>query len=112
MYDNSTTRFRSLTFSFFAVYPTFTKLPTDVTVKAGQSATLDCAAAGHPEPEISWQKDGGEDFFAARERRMNLRNDQFIISNVKADDRGVYTCTASNDAGTIHANVTISVLRE
>ena len=43
---------------------------------------------------------------------MNVHNDQFTISNVKGEDRGVYTCTAANHAGTIQANVTITVLGE
>ena len=81
-----------------------------MTIKAGQSATLDCAAFGQPDPEISWQKDGGEDFPAARERRMNVQHNEFVIANVKLEDLGVYTCTASNEAGTIMTNVTLNVL--
>ncbi|XP_049783690.1 leucine-rich repeats and immunoglobulin-like domains protein 3 [Schistocerca cancellata] len=93
-------------------FPSFTKIPTDVTTKAGSTARLECAATGLPLPEIVWQKDGGNDFPAARERRMHVMptDDVFFIVNVKASDMGVYTCTAKNTAGFIVANATLSVL--
>lgn len=94
------------------VYPTFTKMPDDVTVRAGTTARLECAAMGHPQPVIAWQKDGGDDFPAARERRMHVmpEDDVFFIVNVKSSDQGVYSCTATNDAGTVVANATVNVL--
>ena len=84
----------------------------DRTVRSGQSARFACAAFGQPDPEISWQKDGGRDFPAARERRMNVRDDEYVIAHVKPDDDGVYTCTATNAVGTIMTNVTLRVLGE
>lgn len=51
------------------VYPTFTKVPKNVTVRAGETVKWECAANGEPPPEIAWHKDGGNDFPAARERR-------------------------------------------
>jgi hypothetical protein len=94
------------------VFPMFTKTPLDVTVKSGSTARLECAAQGQPQPEIAWQKDGGDDFPAARERRMHVMptDDVFFIVNVKSSDEGMYSCTATNAAGTIIANATLSVL--
>ena len=94
------------------VFPTFTKTPADVTVKAGTKARLECAATGQPAPEIAWQKDGGDDFPAARERRMHVKpqDNLFFITRVKIEDQGVYSCTASNEAGTSVANATVNVL--
>ncbi|XP_073906829.1 leucine-rich repeats and immunoglobulin-like domains protein 1 isoform X3 [Castor canadensis] len=43
----------------------------DLTIHSGSMARLECAAKGHPAPQISWEKDGGTDFPAARERRMH-----------------------------------------
>lgn len=96
----------------FAVFPTFTKTPSDVSVKAGNTARLECHAEGSPPPEIAWKKDGGDDFPAARERRMHVmsNDDVFFIVNVKAADMGVYSCTAQNVAGTVVANATLTVL--
>jgi len=95
------------------VYPRLTKTPVDLTVRAGSTARLQCAATGSPTPEVAWQKDGGFDFPAARERRMHVMpdDDVFFIVDVKMEDAGIYSCTASNDAGTVRANATLAVIR-
>ncbi|XP_022427374.1 leucine-rich repeats and immunoglobulin-like domains protein 3 isoform X3 [Delphinapterus leucas] len=97
---------------FVCVLPSFTKTPMDLTIRAGAMARLECAALGHPAPQIAWQKDGGTDFPAARERRMHVmpEDDVFFIVDVKIEDIGVYSCTAQNSAGSISANATLTVL--
>ncbi|XP_029471668.1 leucine-rich repeats and immunoglobulin-like domains protein 3 isoform X2 [Rhinatrema bivittatum] len=92
--------------------PSFTKMPMDLTIRAGALARLECAAFGHPTPQIAWQKNGGTDFPAARERRMHVmpEDDVFFIVNVKIEDTGVYSCTAQNSAGSISSNATLTVL--
>uniref|UniRef100_A0A8C5E883 Ig-like domain-containing protein n=1 Tax=Gouania willdenowi TaxID=441366 RepID=A0A8C5E883_GOUWI len=92
--------------------PSFTKMPMDLSIRAGATARLECAAIGHPSPQIAWQKDGGTDFPAARERRMHVmpEDDVFFIVDVKTEDIGVYSCTAQNTAGAISANATLTVL--
>ncbi|MBW01614.1 Leucine-rich repeats and immunoglobulin-like domains protein 3, partial [Eschrichtius robustus] len=98
--------------SLISVLPSFTKTPMDLTIRAGAMARLECAALGHPAPQIAWQKDGGTDFPAARERRMHVmpEDDVFFIVDVKIEDIGVYSCTAQNSAGSISANATLTVL--
>ena len=94
--------------------PSFLKTPMDLTIRTGTMARLECAAEGHPSPQIAWQKDGGTDFPAARERRMHVMPDDdiFFIANVKTEDMGVYSCTAQNAAGSLSANATLTVLGE
>ncbi|NXA37786.1 LRIG1 protein, partial [Eudromia elegans] len=94
------------------VLPSFTKTPHDITRRTGTMARLECAAEGHPTPQIAWQKDGGTDFPAARERRMRVMpdDDVFFIMDVKIEDMGVYSCTAQNFAGSVLANATLTVL--
>ena len=41
---------------------------------------------------------------------MDPDTNTYVIMNVKADDMGVYTCTATNLAGTITTNITLNVL--
>ena len=66
---------------------------------------------GHPIPEVAWQKDGGENFPAALERRFRvMESEKFYIVDVKLEDMGMYSCTATNEAGTITANATLTVL--
>lgn len=102
----------SFTYHFFPVLPSFTKIPHDIAIRTGTTARLECAATGHPNPQIAWQKDGGTDFPAARERRMHVMpdDDVFFITDVKIDDMGVYSCTAQNSAGSVSANATLTVL--
>ena len=94
------------------VFPQFVLTPEDKTVTGGTSVSLKCSATGVPMPDISWQKDSGSDFPAARERRMHVDPDTntYVITSVKADDMGVYTCSATNLAGSITTNTTITVL--
>ncbi|XP_029456905.1 leucine-rich repeats and immunoglobulin-like domains protein 1 [Rhinatrema bivittatum] len=94
------------------VLPSFIKTPRDITIRTGTTARLECAAEGHPTPEIAWQKDGGTDFPAARERRMHVMpdDDVFFIMDVKIEDMGVYSCTAQNSAGSVSANASLTVL--
>lgn len=84
----------------------------NVTVKASSTARLACSATGHPTPQIAWQKDGGNDFPAAQERRVHVMpmDDVLFIVNVKPVDTGVYSCIAKNEAGVVIANATLSVL--
>lgn len=102
-----------LTF-YLSELPSFLKTPMDLTIRTGTMARLECAAEGHPSPQIAWQKDGGTDFPAARERRMHVMPDDdiFFIANVKTEDMGVYSCTAQNAAGSLSANATLTVLGE
>ncbi|KAJ8926861.1 hypothetical protein NQ314_020712 [Rhamnusium bicolor] len=93
------------------VYPTFLKIPKNITVQAGEMVRLECAANGEPPPEIAWHKDGGNDFPAARERRMKVmpHDDVFFIMDAKPSDMGVYSCTAHNAAGTVIANASLTI---
>nr|XP_050027709.1 leucine-rich repeats and immunoglobulin-like domains protein 3 [Dermacentor andersoni] len=94
------------------VLPSFVKTPSNLTVRAGGTARLECGATGQPTPTVSWQKDGGDDFPAARERRMHVMptDDVFFVVALKAADSGVYTCTARSRAGVVRANATLTVL--
>ena len=94
------------------MFPVLVKAPINVTAKAGTTAKLACSATGHPPPQIAWQKDGGNDFPAAQERRMHVMptDDVFFIINVKAVDTGIYSCTAKNEAGFVIANASLTVL--
>jgi len=94
------------------VFPRFLTTPTDITARGGDKAVLRCSATGFPAPVISWQKDSGREFPAAKERRMRVdtATNTYIINNIKPADMGVYTCTASSLAGNITTNITLSVL--
>ncbi len=105
------------------VFPKFLVTPRDVTAQAGATAALRCAARGLPAPKVSWSKDSGDGGFpAATERRIAVSRvkesaadpsasiNSFVIHSVKAEDMGSYRCTASNPAGSISWNITLTVL--
>lgn len=93
------------------MYPYFTKVPRNSSVKIGSKAKLECAASGYPTTQISWQKDGGTEFPAAQEHRMKVfQDDVFLIINVKLIDMGIYSCNAKNSIGTVAANATLTIL--
>lgn len=87
------------------------KIPKNVTVPLGDTVRLECAAEGEPPPQISWQKDGGNDFPSARERRIHVMttDDMIFILKAKPVDMGIYTCTAGNPAGKITANAILTI---
>nr|CAI5821797.1 unnamed protein product [Callosobruchus analis] len=93
------------------VFPAFTKTPKNVTVRVGEMVKWECAANGEPPPEIAWHKAGGNDFPAARERRIQVmpQDDILFIINTKPTDMGIYSCTAHNAAGTVVANASLTI---
>ena len=94
--------------------PSFSKIPSNITVKAGATARLECLATGQPVPQISLAKDGGLDFPAASERRMMFMtaDNSFYIIDTKVEDIGVYSCRAKNLAGEVVANASLMVIQD
>lgn len=95
------------------IAPYFTKKPHNITVMVGQTAKLECAAFGQPSPKVFWQKDGGNGFPAAMERRMRMMpsDDVYFIVEVKSTDMGSYICNATNDAGSIASIAHLTVIQ-
>lgn len=94
------------------VFPKLTKKPENVFVEAGKTIQLHCKAQGHPIPTLSWQKDGGASFPAADDRRI-LYNDGSEVCEIKNAtyvDTGKYTCSATNEAGSVNASAFVTVL--
>jgi hypothetical protein len=76
--------------------PFFTKTPINkVTVELGNSTNLTCEAAGYPTPTFQWYKDG---ILILGENEPSL-----FISEVLPDDRGKYSCKATNTEGAIES---------
>lgn len=94
-----------------SAFPIFTKRPVNVTADSESTVRLDCAVSGDPKPLMYWQFNMGNDFPAARERRMHVMpgDEAFFIMHAKLSDQGVYTCTAVNSAGVIKANATVVI---
>ncbi|XP_063357346.1 neuronal cell adhesion molecule a isoform X9 [Pelmatolapia mariae] len=76
-------------------------------VLRGQTLELECIAEGLPTPDISWQKEGGE----LPSNRMSYHNFKktLKISDVNENDAGNYRCVATNNLGTVHHTIKVTV---
>ncbi|GLH00170.1 Contactin [Gryllus bimaculatus] len=91
--------------------PRFIATPhASVVATEGHNVTLDCAANGPPEPDISWLKDGSSIDLKDRDSRfMKVGTGSLRISHVQEKDRGTYQCRAGNRADLVDATTTLEV---
>ncbi|XP_040902044.1 roundabout homolog 1 isoform X2 [Toxotes jaculatrix] len=76
----------------------FRQNPADVIVAAGEPAVLECQPPrGHPEPTISWKKDGTN--IDDRDERITIRGGKLMITNARKNDAGKYVCVGTNMVG-------------
>ncbi|XP_051933629.1 roundabout homolog 1-like isoform X2 [Hippocampus zosterae] len=76
----------------------FRQNPADVIVAAGEPAVLECQPPrGHPEPTISWKKDGLN--VDDRDERVTIRGGKLMITNARKSDAGKYICVGTNMVG-------------
>ncbi|XP_058490709.1 roundabout homolog 1 isoform X5 [Solea solea] len=76
----------------------FRQNPADVIVAAGEPAVLECQPPrGHPEPTISWRKDGVN--IDDRDERITIRGGKLMITNARKSDAGKYVCVGTNMVG-------------
>ncbi|VDK44597.1 unnamed protein product [Anisakis simplex] len=85
--------------------------PSNVSILRGGNVKLRCSARGVPLPVIKWQKDGGNEFPAAVERRLHVKanDDNLYMVNVTLKDAGLYTCLVSNEAGQAQGSAYLNV---
>ncbi|XP_050723288.1 hemicentin-1-like isoform X2 [Eriocheir sinensis] len=79
-----------------------------VSLKRGEELRLSCTVSGHPQPRISWLKDGR---VLANNPRVFLEpSGDVVVSRTKASDSGMYTCLATNSVGRLYRDVEVEVL--
>lgn len=78
-------------------------------VREGTDVELFCAAAGFPQPNITWVRPNGRSI-PAPYNRFSVRNQTIVMGNINREDRGVYRCVADNNVRPpAHFDVTIYV---
>lgn len=96
----------------FAAFPRIVRILLDPNrPMSGAQLEIDCFIDGFPSPTITWTKDN-----------ITLSNDsvhtismsdsglsRLKISKTKPRDSGVYTCIASNDAGSVYREIRIDI---
>lgn len=76
-----------------------------------EMAELECYVEGSPKPVILWIKDGHLLNIDTEKHRYRVyQNGQLLqINDVKSSDAGLYTCVASNIAGTKEKNFALDI---
>lgn len=67
-------------------------------VMEGQSVSLKCKAVGDPEPYVRWISPGGK-LVSNTSRTISYENGTLDILEASAEEKGIFTCIASNAAG-------------
>lgn len=75
--------------------------PRVMKVPVGHAVELPCRVRGVPEPTLIWTKDGVSYPVSP--------DGSLAFQNVRLDDEGSYTCTATNTAGRDEARVQLLV---
>ncbi|KAM6930619.1 hemicentin-1 [Xenentodon cancila] len=81
---------------------------TELSVIQGFQALLPCAAQGSPEPRVSWEKDGAIVPNLPGKFTV-LRSGELIIERAEPGDAGVFTCVATNPAGSVRQDIRLSI---
>ncbi|XP_053565707.1 peroxidasin homolog isoform X2 [Bombina bombina] len=82
--------------------PSFVIQPQNTEVLLGESVTLECSAAGQPQPRITWTR--GDRTPLPNDSRINITpSGGLYIQDVTQEDSGEYTCFATNSVDTIHS---------
>ncbi|TFK16294.1 Microfibrillar-associated protein 3-like [Platysternon megacephalum] len=92
--------------------PVIISIVDHITVKEGNSALIDCNVQGNPVPHYKWYNSNG--CLLKEEENSGkwwfLDSGLLNITSVSFDDRGKYTCVASNIYGTVNNTVTLRVV--
>ncbi|XP_047667452.1 triple functional domain protein-like isoform X2 [Tachysurus fulvidraco] len=96
----------------YDVPPEFLVPLSDLVCESGDSVTLRCKLGGQPRASVSWRgpdqstvSDGGRYTLTHSETgEVTLR-----VSPVTTEDGGTYTCTATNDVGTVTSSACLRV---
>ncbi|CAH3018139.1 unnamed protein product [Porites evermanni] len=73
--------------------PRFTvKPPVKVVALVGAILILNCSATGDPQPVLTWKKQGGQ-LPVGRSQQIN---GNLVIRSVTVNDKGIYSCVATN----------------
>lgn len=98
-------------FSEPKIPPTFTKRPLEHFEETeGKLVKLEGRVSGSQPLSISWYKDNKQ-IFSSGNCEMSFEGNMAVlcIKKSQTSDSGKYTCSVSNEAGTVSYNVVISI---
>ncbi|KAJ8962970.1 hypothetical protein NQ314_005687 [Rhamnusium bicolor] len=94
-----------------ATAPKFYAYPHNRVAEEGETVRFQCAVAGHPDPWVTWEKDGRIVTPSAR-LTISEKEDLRIleIKKVTTSDSGVYKIILENDVGRVEASAKLDVI--
>lgn len=93
-----------------AVPPAFTKSLKKVDGSIGSNVTMECRVSGSQPMVVSWYKDDKEIQSDAKYKlEFSESTAAVMVIGLEQSDGGVYTCRATNDAGSKDTSGTLSV---
>ncbi|XP_069832700.1 microfibrillar-associated protein 3-like [Dendropsophus ebraccatus] len=91
--------------------PVVTSTVDHIIVKEGNSVVIHCNIEGHPDPHFRWYHSSGHLLKEENEGRLWILDSGLLnITSVSFEDRGKYTCVATNSYGTVNNTVTLRVI--
>ncbi|XP_048588601.1 Down syndrome cell adhesion molecule-like protein 1 isoform X2 [Nematostella vectensis] len=88
--------------------PRMTSLVHNLTLIAGETAVLQCTAAGSPTPYFRWLKSGKS--LTMGGRMSVIAGGSLMIESTMASDEANYTCQAVNNVGSVHMAIYLEVI--
>ncbi|KAL4647704.1 cell adhesion molecule-related/down-regulated by oncogenes-like isoform X1 [Arapaima gigas] len=80
---------------------------TDQSVSTGSSAVFTCMMKGNPAPNITWLLNS---IPVTSSARLQISESSLHISDVTAEDQGIYQCLLDNGVGSTHSAAVLTVL--
>ncbi|KAG9479932.1 microfibrillar-associated protein 3-like [Eleutherodactylus coqui] len=91
--------------------PVITSKVDHIIVKEGNSVVIHCNIEGHPDPHFQWYHSNGHLLKEENEGKLWILDSGLLnITIVSFEDRGKYTCVATNSYGTVNNTVTLRVI--
>ncbi|XP_053559800.1 microfibrillar-associated protein 3-like [Bombina bombina] len=92
-------------------FPVIMSRVDHIIVKEGQSVIINCNIEGHPGPHFRWYNSIGHLLEEDNDGKWWIHDKGFLnITSVAFEDRGKYTCVATNSHGSVNNTVTLRVV--
>lgn len=91
--------------------PKFYAIPHNRIAEEGETVRFQCSITGHPDPWVTWDKDGSSVVPTSRITILEKDDLRILeISEVTLEDAGLYRVTLENNVGKIEATARLDVI--